>query len=245
MAEIKMDISEYELLKENKKLLEESLKKERELQATIDKLSKEKIKALEDAKMKVIKIVRNESTEYLMQKRDNYHVVHQLRMMLSRPDSSGYRTIDSMNFQDFGDMLFEKVKSYSIEPKEEITTCGLDEVKAEIRKDLESKIDSNTKKKLDDADVALTKLSELLKENDESLKLIKTLNYTINELTKVNENAVKEINILKKELVENKGEFLTVVNLIGVLKDGYTFWNKSKLLDEIIKILKDRHRNEN
>ena len=73
MAEIKMDISEYEIMKENKKLLENSLEKERELQKQIKKLTDEKVKALADAKMKVVKISRTEVTEHLMRKRgDNY-----------------------------------------------------------------------------------------------------------------------------------------------------------------------------
>ncbi len=73
MAEIKMDISEYEIMKENKKLLENSLEKERELQEQIKKLNDEKTKVLENAKMKVVKISRTEITEHLMRKRgDNY-----------------------------------------------------------------------------------------------------------------------------------------------------------------------------
>lgn len=52
MAKITMDTSEYEALKENKTLLEKSLENERKLQEQITKLSDEKIKALEDAKMK-------------------------------------------------------------------------------------------------------------------------------------------------------------------------------------------------
>jgi hypothetical protein len=39
-----MDISEYELLKENKKLLEQSLQSERKLKDEITKLNNEKIK---------------------------------------------------------------------------------------------------------------------------------------------------------------------------------------------------------
>ena len=56
MAKIEMDISEYEAMKENKRLLEDSLKNERGLQEQIKKLSEEKTKALEDAKMKALEL---------------------------------------------------------------------------------------------------------------------------------------------------------------------------------------------
>ena len=69
MAKIEMDISEYEIMKENKKLLEDSLNKERELQKQVEQLTKDKIKALEDAKMKVVKITKSEVTEHLLRKR--------------------------------------------------------------------------------------------------------------------------------------------------------------------------------
>ena len=75
MAKIEMDISEYEAMKENKKLLENSLEKERGLQEQIKKLTDEKTKALEDAKMKVVKISKSEVTEHLFRKKED-GVVH-------------------------------------------------------------------------------------------------------------------------------------------------------------------------
>jgi len=59
MAKIEMDISEYDIMRENKKLLEDSILKQKELQSQINLLTQEKIKALEDAKMKVIKISKS------------------------------------------------------------------------------------------------------------------------------------------------------------------------------------------
>ena len=63
MAQIKMDVSEYETMKENAKLLQISLEREKELQAKIEALDKEKIKVLEDAKMQVIHIKKERREE--------------------------------------------------------------------------------------------------------------------------------------------------------------------------------------
>lgn len=68
MAKIEMDVSEYEIMKENKKLLEDALKRERELQASIKQLNDEKIKAYEEASMKVVKYVNTNITEHLVVK---------------------------------------------------------------------------------------------------------------------------------------------------------------------------------
>ena len=54
MAEIKMDISEYEIMKENKTLLENALKREKQLNNEIKKLHEEKIQTFEDAKHKIV-----------------------------------------------------------------------------------------------------------------------------------------------------------------------------------------------
>lgn len=70
-----MDISEYEIMKENKKLFEDSLNKERELQKQIEQLTKDKINALEDAKMKVVKISKSEVTEHLLCNRSDENYV--------------------------------------------------------------------------------------------------------------------------------------------------------------------------
>tara|TARA_R110000850_G_scaffold90138_7_gene192403 strand:+ start:2479 stop:3318 length:840 start_codon:yes stop_codon:yes gene_type:complete len=53
MAQVKLDISEYELMKENAKLLKESLLRERELSDENDALQREKLQIMEDGKMMV------------------------------------------------------------------------------------------------------------------------------------------------------------------------------------------------
>jgi hypothetical protein len=53
MAQVKLDISEYELMKENAKLLKESLLRERELSDENDALQREKLQIMENSKMMV------------------------------------------------------------------------------------------------------------------------------------------------------------------------------------------------
>ena len=71
MAEIKMDVTEYELMKDKARLLEESLKREKELNGQIAKLKDEKIQALEDAKYKVVTVTKTEHTEHTLAKVSN------------------------------------------------------------------------------------------------------------------------------------------------------------------------------
>ena len=230
MARIEMDISEYEAMKENKKLLENSLEKERGLQEQIKKLTDEKTKALEDAKMKVVKISKTEVTEHLLRKREDTYVWRELWYLMGMD----YRTLPKMpefiHTDHLARVFFEKITSYSM-PNEEITTHGLDEIKVEIRNDLKAKIDDDTKRKLENADVALSKNNELLKEN-------KTLTSENSYLAEKNKKLTEQCDELTKKLteIENGNEILGKVK--DTLKNGYGFWNKSELLDKIISIIK-------
>ena len=49
MSKVEMDMTEFKALEENKRLLEESLQREKDLNDKLDEANKEKIKALEDA----------------------------------------------------------------------------------------------------------------------------------------------------------------------------------------------------
>ena len=66
MATITMDTSEYEVLMDKMNLLEKSLEREKELQDKISELKDENIKALENSKMKVVKITKTERFEHLL-----------------------------------------------------------------------------------------------------------------------------------------------------------------------------------
>jgi hypothetical protein len=66
MAEIKMDVTEYESLKKNISLLEDAKKEQAELHKTIDKLKEENLQALRDVQHKVLKQVTTTSTQQIV-----------------------------------------------------------------------------------------------------------------------------------------------------------------------------------
>lgn len=230
MAKIEMDISEYEIMKEKQKLLEDSLNKERELQKQVEQLTKDKIKALEDAKMKVVKITKSEVTEHLLRKRvDETYVFRELLHVLGI-DYRGLRyKPDFIHIDHLRNTFFEKVKSFS-NPVEEITICGLDDIKVEIRDELKSKMDDDIKRKIEDAENVLSKNDKLLKEN-------KTLTTDNDLFIEKNKKLTERCDELAKKLteIENGNEIL--MNIKDLLKNGYGFWDRSKILNSIIKQL--------
>lgn len=235
MAKIEMDISEYEAMKENKKLLENSLEKERKLQEEVKRLSDEKVKALEDAKMKVVKVKKIVNEDFLIKKKPDSESVRRFLNILGF--GTGYvnavdidDALNCISHRNLQDIFFEKVHSTS-EGFESVTTHGLDDITAEIRKEINDSIDSKTKSKLEEFD----KLSQ---KNSEYLKRIEDLEKTNSNLDKENNKLSKSLTeALKKadELDENSRKFYRVKN---ALKNGYGFWGKANLLEELIEIVK-------
>jgi hypothetical protein len=68
MAKVELDISEYELMKENANLLEKSLKREKKLSDKLDKANKEKIEALKSNE-KMVTIVQRKSVSTMVKTR--------------------------------------------------------------------------------------------------------------------------------------------------------------------------------
>lgn len=230
MAKIEMDISEYEAMKENKKLLENSLEKERGLQEQIKKLTDEKTKALEDAKMKVVKISKTEVTEHLLRKREDTHIWRELWLLMGLDYRQLPKMPEFIHTEHLVNAFFEKATSFST-PIEETITYGLDEIKAEIRNDLKAKMDDDTKRKLENAEVALSKNNEFLKEN-------KKMTNDNSSLTEKNKKLTGRCNELTKKLTDVEDNIETLNKIREVLKNGYGFWNKSELLDKVISLIK-------
>ena len=230
-----MDISEYEAMKENKRLLEESLKNERSLQEQIKKLSDEKTKALEDASMKVVKVTKHTKEEVLLGKRvyDSYALSEIFEMLGVHFDFRRFNP-GRIDYIRLSDIFFEKTTIVNV-PHEEITTHGLDEIKKEIRDELKASMDQETKERLENADKLESKNAELVKLNRELAEANhsleagrKALVDRIDELEKVNEGHLKIIDKHGSKLIE----------IDTILASGYDFWNKKSLLDRIIKVIK-------
>lgn len=231
MAKIEMDISEYEIMKENKKLLEDSLNKERELQKQVEQLTKDKIKALEDAKMKVVKITKSEVTEHLLRKRvDDTYIFRELLHVLGVDYRYLQHKPDLIHIDHLRNVFFEKTTQFSM-PREETTTYGLDEIKVEIREDLKAKMDDDIKRKIQNAEKALTINNELLKENE-------TLNTDNNLFIDKNKKLTEQCDELTEKLTNIKNGNETIGKIKDLVKNGYGIWNKSKILDSIISLVK-------
>ncbi len=235
MAKIEMDLSEYESIMENKKLLKESLEKERLLQVKIEELNKEKLTALEDAKMKVIKVVKHEKREYIYQRCSDEMVYRNILNFLN------IRFDNFQNFQ-FGSIdnlierIFTKTLSHNI-PIEEITTCGLDEVKSEIRKSIENSMNDDLKN-FKENNIKLNEIVSNLKKDISELKLKNNdLTNDISNLKNENNALIDERNNLVSDIEFYKNSMDKIGMIEEIVKDGYGFFDKSNKLDSIIKIL--------
>lgn len=229
MAKIEMDISEYDSMRETKKLLEQSLEKERLLHAEIKKLSDEKTRILEEAKMKVVKTTTTKVDEYVYVKRTMHEIWSELSRMFNYNGRIPSDEILHVHTERLINAFFEKVKTTNV-PITETVTHGLDDIKNEIRNELKESIDSDTKYKLENA-IKINEINISLKsENDVLQKEVASFLAETEELS----TKVKELNdmVFKYQETDSK-----IQEVKGVLKNGYTLWNKAKLLDTIKKII--------
>lgn len=233
MAEVKMDMTEYELLKENKKLLEDALKKERELQVQIEKLTKEKIEALEASKYRVTKIIKTENIDRVYIKRNVEESINAFhRIIRSTLNSNSVRTSAfEFTYNELIDAIFVK-KSVGSNPIIEVTTHGFDDIKAEIREELKNNRDEKDKEKLDHADIVIKESESLRKENT-ILQTEKNSLVNINrELVVTNDVLTKEYNIIEN----NNNKILEIKKLLN--RSNINIFNIFGILNKITTILR-------
>lgn len=188
MATITMDTSEYEVLMSKINLLEKSLEREKELQDKISELKDENIKALENSKMKVVKITKTERTEHLLRRRTDSYTYSRIRNLFGFTGTGYECPAEMFDFETLEKLLFSRCESVSF-PLETITTHGLDGVKEELRKELDDEI----KQKLEIAEQNIQELSKINKELSETkMKLSKTKEELDNEI-KYNKKAADTI----------------------------------------------------
>jgi len=170
MAKIEMDISEYEIMKENKLLLEKSLEKERELGKEIKGLQQEKLDALDKAKHQVVKIVKTSSEEYLYKKVPRmggditYSLVTALDSLM-RDLKSGRRNCDEV-LDHLQDRLFEKTKAEGPERVHYETSQSITDLKADERRKAKTYLKEEYGEKIEEADRILHLNGKLSRENE-------------------------------------------------------------------------------
>jgi hypothetical protein len=216
MAKIEMDLSEYEIMQENKKLLEKSLENERLLREEIEKLNKEKIKALEDAKMKVVYVKKTKTYQHALVKHPTIRNVDGWRRILR---ALGFRgTVDLRDFPETFDPellrdAFFEVQESTIENNPEITVKGLEEVKQELRSEAEQNLTDEIKRKLEEAKEIMAKKNEWLSVNK--------------ELSKENSRLKKENNTLATELDDTEKEVEGLCKEISGLRESLSVTRKA------------------
>jgi len=246
MAQIKMDVSEYEAMQENKKLLEESLKREKELSAEVSKLQKDKIEALRDAQKKIIKINKHVTREYIIPHLSESEMMEKLNRefyywadMMHRgkqhriPDHNRFSMEVLGTSRRFADLFFSKEKSHDMTTSEEITTHGLDEIKAELKTQLESEMTTATKQKLEKAAKALKKESEYLEKIDNLLNETSTQKSEIRHLEDMLKSLEKNLESVNLD-VKLFQELKDAVSQMGtILYSGASIWNLKRLFEQL------------
>jgi hypothetical protein len=161
MAKIEMDVSEYEAMKEVKKLLEDSLEKERGLSEEIKTLQQEKLDALDKAKHQVVKIVKTSSEEYIYKKvpRMGGDITYSLITALDnviRDLKSGRRNSDDV-LDHLQDRLFEKTKVEGPEIVHYETSQSITDLKADERRKAKIYLKEEYEEKIEEAEKAISK----------------------------------------------------------------------------------------
>ena len=232
MAKVTMDDSEYELLKENKKLLENSLEKERSLQKEIETLNRDKIKALENANMRVVKINKSEIREFKLIKRDGNQAVNALYRYFRVVDDLPSQAYNYDVIHNLIEQMFETVESIST-PNEDITTHGLDEIKKELSDIIRADFEDDIKK-------ANEIKEHSYKLNDEVISFGKQ----IDNLNSINSILLDNETKLLKENKELKNDQISLGKIADVMSEFPSFGKRSRALSVIEKIVDDTLENK-
>lgn len=250
MAKIEMDLSEFKLMEENRKLLEESLDREKKLSEENKLLQEEKIKILKNASMSVSYIKRKIVQETKLQNRSDEEIHSSLMRMYDRERRGNNREHGYPGFGIMNSMVdyFFESKTIEYEGDVEVISRGLDEVRAEIKSDYVKELSKDTLEKLD-------KLKIVSKENannhSELSKLKIVSNEFENQLTESkirNEKLTEELMKINETIIDNYSLKEEIINLIK--KQDFAFFEtastfKSKLILNIRnRVLNDLKINE-
>jgi len=200
MAEIKMDMTEYNSIMENKKLLEEALEREKELNKEIQKLKEEKIQVLENNSKKV-SVITTKKKEHVV--RTAYNAEEVFKHILYDLGVS-YRTVQNLDFVgvDFNRYIDKFFITSVVEEEQDkqIVYKGLDEVEQIV----EDKLRAEYLNKIENADAVL-KREVLWRREEESKRLeIYSLRNSVKELESENKSLKDEIKNLKEKVNDTR-----------------------------------------
>ncbi len=225
MAKIEMDVSEYEIMKENKKLLEDALKREKELQASIKQLNDEKIKAYEEASMKVVKYVNTSVSESLIlkDKLTITNIIHAIDRYRKYDLTANNYILDVVKMEC-------EIEHNTSSKISKIETVGLDsylyEIEQSVRKELGDKI---------------IKAEEIITADIKSSSRIELLQRTLEDYSDKLEKRAQSIVKLEKSLEERDAIIdkyaILRMNLAKILNGKIGIFSKGDTLEQLKVII--------
>lgn len=166
MATIEMDVSEFKAMEKNTELLEEALKREKKLNDRVNELQKAEIKALETAKKKVVHVTEVSRNDYVITMVPRHELLQSVRDAMNMIQR-GHVEYGIDRLETIQQGFFAVTHDQGMETSY-IKSVGLDETKAEIRKDLENLLEDKYRREIE----AYNKLKDNIEEvkNAESKK---------------------------------------------------------------------------
>lgn len=265
MAKITMDSSEWEAMKKVERLLEESLVREKELSANVEKLQQEKIEALE-ANEKMVTIKKTViSSETIQCKNDPDLIMRRLFGIIANGINEsirskrgvGHVSIDEIEsswrsyshlkymgheFRAIQDLLFtEKHELRELEDRSEVIHKGLGQVKAEIAQEYEDSMSNQHKEMISDHKDLVIEVNKRIADNTELNSTVKMQGKVIRDLEKDVKKLSKQ-NDLNLEKIASLSNNKVVSLTRKILSDTRGFvanGKRLKELDEVWKIEED------
>lgn len=243
MAQIKMDISEYEALKKVESLLEESKAKQEKLYQELDKIQKEKIQVLNESAYQVVikKIIVHRHIR-LATVKENLFDIFLKKMYDFVKYYQGNFVAASLPYKEelskaFFHILEDSEMTELVEEQEEVVSYkGLQQVTEELKEQITTKIESQI-------DVKYKRALEFEKANKGLAKLhLKNETEVIPKLLSQIEELTKEVKV-KEEKIEDLSLVLQKKkNLLSKIEENLskvTFFNKGKIFSKIKNYIKD------
>lgn len=238
MAKIEMDLSEYKLMEETKKLLEEAVKREQTLTAEIKELHQEKIalneeklKAYEKASMSVAYIKRHVNEEYFY----GEPTEKVSKILSSFIWNHAGELHSSLNNSSVVSKLLEIIlreipKTKALSSSETVEYKGVDEFKDDLKDKLQKELDADTKLKLEQYADMIVDFANLKGESEGKTRRIEELE---NQLA----NSNKELEFIKTHLDNFRELFKKVKDVIV----STSFFGKRAGFNEIKTLLSMTH----
>lgn len=262
MAKIEMDISEYEEMKKNTKLLEEALKKQETLYAEIDKLKEEKIEVMKENEKSITIIEEVHTNEHVLQllpheiglklMAETVQAVINIRngriSSFSSMDSSIIR--DAKSAYDYlTERLFSVSKSTGISSPQVKTVVykGLDEVTERIRSEVleeQSKNVSNKLSRLVELEDIYTKIKEKYDTQKKELDILRIAN---SKLTESNESYSTSNDEQIKAIQKLEIQVDKTYDLISDIERevmNMSIFNKRKIKQNVTELIKSWEKSE-